>query len=189
MLMQPSKCHPNMLGILPWTFGPAGGHADMLVEFDADGAAYTGVKKGSYRLRYAEGPVPVPSKNSDPLADIKVVATYASDINSVSSKPREPFTGKPAVFAGTYGKGRIFTTAVHPESDVEDHGILRKAFKFLTGADVDWEYPQRRRGALAAVVAFRLFAAGGVDRGAGLGVEFREAVGGQPVGGTGGVFL
>ena len=149
LLMQPSKCHPDMLGILPWTFGPAGGHADMLVEFDANGAAYTGVKKGSYRLRYAEGPVPVPSKNSDPLADMKVVATYASDINSFSSKPREPFTGKPAAFAGTYGKGRIFTTAVHPESDVEDHDILRKAFKFLTGADVDWEYPQRRRGALA----------------------------------------
>ena len=149
LMMQSSKCHPDMLGILPWTFGPSGGHADMLVEFDSSGASYTGVKKGTYRLRYAEGPVPVPSENSDPLADIKVVATYASDVNSVSAKPREPFTGKPAAFAGTYGKGRIFVTAVHPESDVEDHDILRKAFKFLAGADVNWEYPQRRRGALA----------------------------------------
>ena len=150
MVMQPSKCHPNMLGILPWTFGPSGGRADMLVEFSSSGASYTGVKKGVYRLRYAEGPVPVPSKRKrDPLADIKVVATYASDINSVSAKPREPFTGKPAAFAGTYGKGRIFVTTVHPESDVDDHDILRKAFKFLTGVDVNWEYPQRKRGALA----------------------------------------
>ena len=150
MLMQPTKGHPNMLGILPWKFGPAGGHADILVEFNGKARSIAGIKPGARRIRYSGGPVPVKADDAETGgADVAVVATYASDINSESSSKRPPFTGKPAAFAGTYGKGRFFATTVHPEVDVDDHIVLKKALSYVTGREIGWECPQRKRGQLA----------------------------------------
>ena len=148
MLMQSSKCHPNMLNIIPWTFGVCGGRTDILVEFNGNAEKLAGIKPAKRRIRYAEGPVPVPAEKGAEGADIAVVATYASDVNAHSTTPRRPFTGSPAAFAGTYGKGRIFALTVHPEVEIANHDILRKAFKFVSGRDVTWTLPQRRPGQL-----------------------------------------
>ena len=60
--------------------------------------------------------------------------------------------GQAAAIAGTYGKGRLFVLAVHPESDEDDHYILQGAFRFLTGRELEWDTFRRRRGQL--VVGF-----------------------------------
>ena len=57
--------------------------------------------------------------------------------------------GQAAAIAGTYGKGRLFVLSVHPESDENDHYILKGAFRYVSGRELEWDYPQRRRGQLA----------------------------------------
>jgi glutamine amidotransferase-like uncharacterized protein len=148
LLMQSSKCHPNMLDIIPWTFGVCGGKTEIVINFNKLAGSMAGIKPGKYGIRYAEGPVPHPGKPVEG-ADIKVIARYAGDINAVSTKDRSSFAGCPAGFAGTYGKGRIIVTTVHPEVDVQDHHIVRGMIRYLTGREVTWKYPQRKRGQLS----------------------------------------
>ncbi len=147
LLMEPANHHPNMLHMIPFKFGPASGKADMSVAFNERAKALAGIG-GKASIRYSEGPVLLPS---EPVADadVEVVATYNSDLNSMSEKERPSRAGCAAAVAGTYGKGRLFVFAVHPEYDANDHYILRGAFRYVTGRKVKWDYPQRRRGQLA----------------------------------------
>ena len=151
LLMESSKGHPNMLGMIPFKFGPGGGKAEMSIMFNRRANELAGIRRGTQSVRYAEGPVPLPSLPVKD-ADVEVVATYNSDINTKGGKERPSMAGQAAAIAGTYGKGRLFVTAVHPESDEDDHYILKGAFRFLTGRELSWDYPQRKRGQL--VVGF-----------------------------------
>ena len=149
LLMEPTTHHPDMLNVIPFKFGPSGGHADLLIRFNRRAEELAGITTKEMRIRYSEGPVPLPSLPVDD-AEIEVVGTFACDINSESMSPRPSFAGQAAAFAGTYGKGRIFVTAVHPEYDLADHAIVRAMFRYVThGREVTWTYPQRRRGQLA----------------------------------------
>ncbi|MBP5511366.1 MAG: hypothetical protein J6Z49_10655 [Kiritimatiellae bacterium] len=151
LLMEPAKHHPDMLNLIPFKFGPSGGKADMSIAFNERAQALAGIKKGTASIRFSEGPVLLPSKPVED-ASIEVVATYDSDLNSMSEKERPSRAGCAAAVAGTYGKGRLFVLAVHPEHDVDDHYILQGAFRYVTGRELSWDYPQRRRGQL--VVGF-----------------------------------
>ena len=153
LAMESSKGHPNMLNMIPFTFGEQGGQdvADLLVRFNARAEALAGIKKGKRRVKFSLGPVLIPSLPVD-KAEVEVVATYASDINASGASPRRSMAGQAVAVAGTFGKGRLFVMGVHPEVDVADHGILRGAFKYVTGRAVEWDVPQRRRGQLAVGV-------------------------------------
>ncbi len=152
LLMEPANHHPDMLHLIPFKFGPSGGKADMSIAFNERAAALAGIKKGKVSVRYSEGPVLLPSTPVEG-ANIDVVATYDSDLNSMGEKERPSRAGCAAAVAGTYGKGRIFVFAVHPEYDEDDHFLLKGAFRYVTGRKVfEWDYPQRRRGQL--VVGF-----------------------------------
>ena len=151
LLMESASHHPDMLHLIPFKFGPSGGKADMSIAFNGRAQALAGIRKGKASVRYSEGPVLLPSQ---PVADanVEVVATYDSDLNSMSEKERPSRAGCAAAVAGTYGKGRLFVFAVHPEHDVDDHYLLKGAFRYVTGRKVKWDCPQRRRGQL--VVGF-----------------------------------
>ena len=85
--------------------------------------------------------------------EFEVVATYAGDVNGRSDKRRPSMAGQAAAVAGTYGDGRVFVTALHPESDAADHDVLRGALRYVARRDdIGWELPQRRRGQLAVGV-------------------------------------
>ncbi len=148
LLMESSKGHPDMLHMIPFKFGPSGGKADMSVSFNRRAEELAGIAKQETKIRYSEGPVPLPSI---PVADadVEVVATYNGDINTDGDRKRPSMAGQAAAIAGTYGKGRLFVLSVHPEYDVSDHFILRGAFRFVTGRNVGWECPRRKRGQLA----------------------------------------
>ena len=154
LVMQESaeKSKKKRLDMIPFTFGASGGAATMPVKFNDKAKEMCGIKKGVWKVRYHGGPVLIPGK---PVADakIEVLATYAGDVNSYSSTPRPSMAGRVAVVAGTYGKGKLFASAVHPESDVNDHGILRGAFKYVSGRNLEWDYPQRKRGQLVVGMA------------------------------------
>ena len=148
LAMESAGSHKDMLNMIPFTFGPAGGAATMPVKFNKRAQELCGIKLGVQKIRYHGGPVLMPSR---PVADanVDVIAVYAGDINAYSDKPRPSMAGQAAVVAGTYGKGRLFVSAVHPESDVHDHEILRRAFRYVVGREVTWDYPQRKRGQLS----------------------------------------
>ena len=153
LAMEPAKSHPDMLNMIPFTFGEQGGRdvADMLLRFNARAEALAGIRKGKRRVRFSRGPVLIPSL---PVADaeVEVVATYASDINATGAAPRRSMAGQAVAVAGTFGKGRLFVMGVHPENDVADHDILKGAFRYVTSRAVEWEVPRRRRGQLAVGV-------------------------------------
>ena len=148
LLMESASHHPNMLHMIPFKFGPSGGKADMSIAFNDRAKELAGIKKSKQSVRYSEGPVPIPSTPVDE-ADVEVIGTYNSDINTKGGKARPSMAGNAAAIAGTYGKGRLFVTAVHPESDPDDHFIIKGAFRYLTGRELEWDYPQRKRGQLA----------------------------------------
>jgi glutamine amidotransferase-like uncharacterized protein len=150
LLMEPASHHPNMLHMIPFKFGPSGGKAEMSIAFNDRAKELAGII-GKERVRYSEGPVPLPSTPVEG-ANVEVVATYNSDINTKGANARPSMAGKAAAIAGTYGKGRLFVFTVHPESDENDHYLLKGAFRYLTGCDLEWDYAQRKRGQL--VVGF-----------------------------------
>ncbi|MBO4287944.1 MAG: hypothetical protein J5985_07265 [Kiritimatiellae bacterium] len=148
LLMEPARHHPDMLHMIPFKFGPSGGKADISVMFNQSATELAGIKKGWHLIRYSEGPVPLPSSPVKE-ADVKVIATYNGDINTSGGKKRPSMAGQAAAIAGTYGKGRLFVLSVHPESDEDDHYILKGAFRYLTGRNLEWDFPQRKRGQLS----------------------------------------
>ena len=148
LLMESAKDHPDMLHMIPFKFGPASGKADISISFNRRAEELAGIKKGKQKIRYSEGPVPLPSLPVKD-AEVEVVAIYNGDINSKGEKDRPSMAGQAAAIAGTYGKGKIFVLSVHPEYDEDDHYILRGAFRFLTGREITWDLPQRKRGQLA----------------------------------------
>ena len=149
LLMEPEKRkHPDMLHMIPFKFSTSAGKADVTISFNRRAAELAGIKKGDVRVHYSRGPVPLPSLPVE-KAEVEVIATYNGDLNSDGDEERPSMAGQAAAIAGTYGKGRLFALAVHPEHDEDDHYILKGAFRYLTGREVDWDYPQRRRGQLA----------------------------------------
>ena len=151
LLMESASHHPDMLHLIPFKFGSAGGKADLSIAFNERATALAGIKKGKESVRFSEGPVLLPSTPVEG-ANIEVVATYDCDLN-LGSKERPSRAGCAAAVAGTYGKGRLFVFAVHPEADPDDHHLLQGAFRYVTGRkSFKWDCPQRRRGQL--VVGF-----------------------------------
>ena len=160
LLMEPAKGHPDMLHMIPYTFGPSGGHADISIAFNKRAEELAGIKKGTHLIRYSGGPVLHPS-NPVEDANVEVIATYNGDVNSEGGKARPSRAGKAAIVAGTYGKGKVFCIAVHPEADEDDHYVLKGAFRFLTGREINWDTAQRKRGQL--VVGFMCDESFGVE--------------------------
>ena len=149
LLMQSDKSHTNMMNIIPYSFSVCGGQADINIAFNDKATKLAGIKKGSTKIRYSGGPVPREVKAKNANATAVVVARYAGNINTVGKKPRESFSGHPAAFACTYGKGKMFVFTVHPEMDVDDHYVIKGAIRYATGRNIDWKYPQRKPGQLA----------------------------------------
>ena len=140
--------HPDMLGIVPYTTWCPDGQADLKIKFTEHAGLIYQKTNSTHRVQYSGGPVMVPRK---PDADqkFKTVAVYNANIQVEDQVKRQSMAGGAAMVAGTYGRGRVFVSAVHPEVDPDDHDILRGAFKFVTGRDVTWKLPQRKIGQLA----------------------------------------
>ena len=149
LVSETTKSHPNMLGIMPYRSDWSRGGADVLIRFNKDAKELAGISPGTHRVDYHGGPVLVPGKPVEG-ADFKVIATYDSSFQTSSSAKKPSMAGKAAIVVGTYGKGRVFASAVHPEKDADDHYILEGAFRYVTNGRVTkWRLPRRQRGQLS----------------------------------------
>ena len=69
--------------------------------------------------------------------------------------------GNIALVGGTYGKGRLFAIACHPEANVFSHGLVKGAFRFVLGREVT--FPARIRRPRSLVVGAFSSGIGGVE--------------------------
>ncbi|MBO7684704.1 MAG: hypothetical protein J6T51_08275, partial [Kiritimatiellae bacterium] len=152
----------DYLGLIPFrdTSDGGNGRAEVMFEFNDKAARLAGIRKGRKKISYSHGPVPVRSKNEVEGTKAEVVATYACDYNP-GSAPGISKAGHPAAVAAECGKGRMFVFTCHPEADVGDRECIEGAFRYVTGREVRWRYPQRKRGQLA--VGFVCDASFGVE--------------------------
>lgn len=149
LICQTTASHPDMLNVAPYTTWCPCGQIDMMLKFTADAEKMMGIRAGHrHRVKYSGGPVMMPVKPTE-LQDFRTVAVYDSNHQVFDAKPRQSMAGCAAMIAGTYGKGRVFASAVHPEVDPGDHDLIRGAFRYVTGRRVTWKLPQRQLGQLA----------------------------------------
>ena len=140
----------NYLGLIPFVDTKDGGNgrAELKFEFNDKATKLAGIKKGKMTINYSAGPVPVRTAEEVEGTKAEVLATYSCDYNP-KGVPMPSKAGHPAVVAAECGKGRIFAFTCHPEMDVDDHVCIEGAFRYVTGREVRWRYPQRRRGQLS----------------------------------------
>lgn len=138
--------------------------ADVLVRWTPAAAEVLGADfAGRQRISYSWGPIFTPT-NGIEGASFRTLATYDSEY---LDKERPAMFGKVAVVGGTYYKGRVLLSAVHPEIDLDDHNLLRAALRFVSGRDTSWDIPSRaRRGQLTV----------GIGADESLGVETEETL-------------
>ena len=133
------------IGIIPYhRTGSKGGYM-MPVAVNEKGAAALGVERKAYVVRYHGGPVLEPSTNVIADAHFEIWGTYAHDFGKTGSKPA--MEGRGAMVGGTFGKGRVFAFAVHPENFPGTRELLRGAFRYVTGREITFPERKRRPGA------------------------------------------
>ena len=130
----------GMIELAPYATAPniARPHAEIFVGWTPAASEALGFT-GRQRVSYSWGPVFTPAK-ALAGASFRTLATYDSE---VPYKDFPPMLGKVAIVGGTYGKGRVFLSAVHPEVDLDNHNILRAALRLVSGLDTSWDLPAR----------------------------------------------
>ena len=139
------------LGIVPFkpVRGEWGGAAMLQVEYAKEAAAASGIKAGARMERFNGGPVMTPS-DPVPGADFKVMSRFKCNLHSFSARRDLPSMGGYAsAVAGTFGRGRVWVFATHPEYALNTWSSVSAAFKFVTGREFKFTAPQRKKGQLA----------------------------------------
>ena len=151
LLMGGEEPERKILGIAPFRHvrGEWGGEAMLQVAYTKAAEGFAGMKIVKHTERFNGGPVMVPSK-AVPGADFKVMARFDCNLHSELSRPGLPSMGGCAsAVAGTFGKGRVWLFSTHPEYYPKTWKYVSGSFKYLTGRDVTFKVPQRRKGQLA----------------------------------------
>ena len=139
-LLMDDKADPERgIGVIPFRRIGSKGRTVIPISFNAEGAAALGIKSETREILYSRGPVLVPVESDDPDKKFSVWGNYEGDMNS--PKMKTSMKGKIAVVGGTYGKGRVFAIACHPESMRATWDILRGAFHYVAQRDV--QLPER----------------------------------------------
>lgn len=138
------------ISVMPYGRLGSKGKFMMPLAVNKKGAEAMGVEEGEYKVRYSGGPVLYPTTNVIEGANFEVWATYASDFDTPKNKL--VMNGNAAIVGGTYGKGRVFAIACHPENFPVTHFLVRAAFRYVTGREVT--FPPRFRANRALTVGF-----------------------------------
>ena len=149
--------------VMPWN--TCGSEPDLFypqVSVNEAGAKALGIKAGNHKMRYHGGPLMRMTTNTIEGASFELWGTVDSECTyqgKVSQKKR--MHGAAAILGGTYGKGRVFVTSMHPEYYESMHYFVLAAIRWVTGREVRIVRPQRRKGELS--VGYVLGAVKSVD--------------------------
>ena len=132
------------------------------ISLNAKGAAALGLKEGLHVVRYHGGPFMWPTTNLIEGAKFEEWGTMEAEATFKGRVDRKKrMYGSTAVVGGTYGKGRVFVTTVHPEYFDSTLYFIKAAFRYVTGRDV--EFKARLRKPRAISVGFLVKGIGGVE--------------------------
>ena len=123
------------------------GGATVELDFTEAGLAAMG-QKGPRMVRYHGGPAMIPGKPVEGT-DMKVFAYYGKKMEKIEKPEADVrgMTGKAAIIAGTFGKGKIFICGPHPESGKSTQDIFYKGLEWLTGRKLHPSPKKRIAGA------------------------------------------
>ena len=130
------------------------GTALLGIKFNEEATRLCGIKAGTRKIRYSGGPIMKPGK---PVAgaNFKTIAEYDCDLvceYGTNTAEIAQMKGAPAAICGTYGKGRVFAIAVHPEYREDTLDLVEKGFEYAVGRKVRLGQRQCTRGDLRVVV-------------------------------------
>ena len=130
------------------------GTALLAMKFNERAEALCGIRPSTRKVRYSGGPI---MKSGQPVdgASFETVAVYDCDLvceYGTNTAPIVSMKSCPAAIAGTYGKGRVFAIATHPEYRADTLDILAGGFKYVTGRKIRFVRPQRKPGDLCVAV-------------------------------------
>ena len=142
---------PHRAKMMPWN--TTGSEPDLFypfVDLNEKGAKALGLKSGRHQIRYHGGPFLRPTTNVIDGASFELWGTLDSEMTYRGKiKPAKRIHGSGVVLGGTYGKGRVFVTSLHPEYYATTHYVVVAAIRWLTGRTVEIPRPHRHRGDIA----------------------------------------
>ena len=137
--------------VMPWN--TTGFEPDLFypqVTVNEAGAKALGIKAGNHKMRYHGGPFMRMTTNTIEGASFELWGTVDSEcMYKGRVDPKKRMHGAAAILGGTYGKGRVFVTSMHPEYYESMHYFVVAAIRWVTGREVRIVRPQRRRGELS----------------------------------------
>jgi len=138
--------------VMPWNTCGAVDHTLFpTFQLNAKGAAALGLKEGAHVMRYHGGPCMWPTTNVIEGANFELWGTYDAEA-AMKGKVKVKMHGAAAILGGTYGKGKVFVTAAHPEYFSSTLYFVKAAFRYVTGREVT--FPIRSRSPRALTVGF-----------------------------------
>ena len=145
LMMEEAPDPSRGIGVMPFYRSGSKGRFLMPVALNGEGAKAMGLKTGLYSVQYSHGPILEPSTQLVAGASFKVFGVNNTD-SGKHGKPPEMY-GRAAIVGGTFGKGRVFVTSVHPEFFENSRVLVKGGFRFLTGRDITLPVRPRRRRA------------------------------------------
>jgi GMP synthase-like glutamine amidotransferase len=109
------------------------GQAFVDLEITDDGRKLLGDVRGTFKVRYHNGPIIKPAERTDVPA-YTPVAFFRSEIAEYGS-PVGVMVNSPAQALGTFGKGRVFISSPHPENTPGLEDFIPRGVLWAGGVD------------------------------------------------------
>ena len=144
----------NRARMMPWnSSGSEGDTMFPAINVNEKGAKALGLTEGLHVMRYHGGPFLQPTTNIIADAHLELWGTFAAEASLKGRvNPAKRMFGSGAIVGGTYGKGRVFVTAAHPEYFNGTLYVIEAALKYVTGRTIT--FPTRTRAPRALSVGF-----------------------------------
>jgi hypothetical protein len=109
------------------------GKAFLDSEVTEAGHALLGDVSGSFKIRYANGPIIKPAGRAD-IPAYTTISIFKSEI-AENGTPVGVMVDSPAQALGTYGKGRVFISSPHPENTPGLEHLIPRGVLWAAGVD------------------------------------------------------
>jgi hypothetical protein len=102
-------------------------------EITQDGRKLLGNVEGTFKVRYANGPIIKPAERSD-IPAYTTISVFKSEI-ALNGSPVGVQMNSPAQAMGTFGKGRVFISSPHPENTPGLEHLIPRGVLWAAGVD------------------------------------------------------
>ncbi|MBR2837183.1 MAG: hypothetical protein IKE55_00195 [Kiritimatiellae bacterium] len=134
------------MGMTPYSrYGAYSGDAMTSMTLTDEGAKALGMEKGEFDVWYSGGPIMFRRNEEVPDAKIETWGLYGSNVTNEGWGAH--MKGNVSCIGGTYGKGRVASTACHPEFRHSADALAKGLFSYAAGREVTFPEPKVNKGA------------------------------------------